>query len=49
MNPTAMPKTDNSARSRRNWLVLVILLAVAAALYGLIMVKIKQYGYPSAP
>ena len=44
-----MPKTHDSARNRRNWLVLVTLLVVAAALYGLVMLKISQYGYPTAP
>jgi len=49
MNPPAMPKIDDRARNRRNWLVLVILLVVAAALYGLVVRNIMQYGYQTSP
>ena len=45
MNPRVDPK---AARVRKvsNWLLLVVLLLVAAFMYALIFIKAKHYGLP---
>ena len=44
MNRPVMPKLDR-ARNFNNWLLLVILLAVAALLYGAIVMKVARLGF----
>ena len=38
-------RTSNPNPKRRNWLVLVVLAALAALLYVAVMVKIAGYGF----
>ena len=39
----------NIKRRRNNWIVLVALLALAAFLYGFIIMKAMRFGLPAPP
>ena len=41
------PKFES--RRKRNWLLLVALLAVAVLMYAIIVMKVSHYGLPPTP